>query len=45
MTFGGGSGGAGIGQVFAWTVKINGNGNITETYDPSQRPWLQGLSN
>jgi Flp pilus assembly protein TadG len=45
MTFGGGSGGAGIGQVFAWTMKINGNGTITETYDPAQRPFLQGLIN
>jgi Flp pilus assembly protein TadG len=45
MTFGGGSGGAGIGQVFAWTVTVNGNGTVTETYDPAQRPFLQGLIN
>jgi Flp pilus assembly protein TadG len=43
MSFGGGSGGQGIGQVFAWTMTINGNGSITETYDPGQRPVLQGL--
>jgi hypothetical protein len=45
MTFGGQSGGSGLGQVFAWTMKINGNGSISETYDPSQLPNLQGLIN
>jgi hypothetical protein len=43
MSFGGGSGGQDIGQAFAWTFFINGNGSITETYDPSQIPFLQGL--
>jgi Putative Flp pilus-assembly TadE/G-like len=45
MTFGGGSGGTGLGQVFAWTMKINGNGTVSEAYDPALRPTLQGLIN
>jgi Flp pilus assembly protein TadG len=45
MTFGGGAGGEGIGQVFAWTMFVNGGGTLTETYDPGNIPFLQGLLN
>jgi Flp pilus assembly protein TadG len=34
---------AGVGQVFAWTLTVSGNAGLTETYDPSQLPFLQGL--
>ncbi len=33
----------GVGQVFAWTMTVSGNGTLTETYDPSFIPFLQGL--
>jgi Flp pilus assembly protein TadG len=35
--------GTGVGQVVAWTMLINGNGNVNETYDPSKVPYMKGL--
>ena len=35
--------GTGVGQVVAWTLLINGNGNVNETYDPSKVPYIKGL--
>jgi Flp pilus assembly protein TadG len=34
-----------IGQTLAWTLTINGNGPLRQTYDPSKVPFLQGLYN
>jgi hypothetical protein len=39
----GGGAGSGVGQVIAWTVTFNGNGNVNETYDPTGAPYLKGL--
>jgi hypothetical protein len=36
--------GTGVGQIIAWTLTINGNGNVTETYDPTAVPYLKGLT-
>jgi len=35
--------GTGVGQIVAWTLTINGNGNVNETYDPSNLPYMKGL--
>ena len=35
--------GTGVGQIVAWTLTINGNGNVNETYDPSKVPYIKGL--
>ena len=36
--------GTGVGQVVAWTLLINGNGNVNETFDPTQVPYMKGLT-
>jgi len=35
--------GTGVGQIVAWTLLINGNGNVDETFDPSKLPYMKGL--
>lgn len=44
MQIGGGGGGWGVGQIIAWTMKVNGNGNVNETYDPTKVPYIKGLT-
>jgi putative Flp pilus-assembly TadE/G-like protein len=39
----GGGAGTGVGQIIAWTANFNGNGTVTETYDPSGLPFVKGL--
>src|SRR5256885_3860494 len=29
--------GSGVGQIVAWTLTVNGNGNVNETFDPAKR--------
>jgi Flp pilus assembly protein TadG len=36
--------GTGVGQVVAWTLLINGNGNVNETFDPASVPYMKGLT-
>lgn len=36
--------GTGVGQVVAWTLLINGNGNVNETFDPTKVPYMKGLT-
>jgi predicted outer membrane repeat protein len=36
--------GTGVGQVVAWTLLINGNGNVNETFDPTKLPYMKGLT-
>jgi Flp pilus assembly protein TadG len=36
--------GTGVGQVVAWTMTINGNGNVNETYNPAYLPYMKGLT-
>jgi Flp pilus assembly protein TadG len=36
--------GTGVGQIVAWTLTINGNGNVNETYNPNSLPYLKGLT-
>jgi Putative Flp pilus-assembly TadE/G-like len=36
--------GTGVGQVVAWTLLINGNGNVNETFDGSKLPYMKGLT-
>ncbi len=36
--------GTGVGQIVAWTLTINGNGDVKETYNPSSLPYLKGLT-
>jgi predicted outer membrane repeat protein len=36
--------GTGVGQIVAWTVLINGNGNVNETFDPNSVPYMKGLT-
>jgi Flp pilus assembly protein TadG len=43
MTMTGSACGSGVGQIVAWTLTINGNGNVNETYDPSKLPYIKGL--
>jgi hypothetical protein len=35
--------GTGVGQIVAWTLLINGNGNVIETFDPTKLPYMKGL--
>ncbi len=35
--------GSGVGQIVAWTLLINGNGNVTETFNPNSVPYMKGL--
>ena len=47
MQIGGSGGGWGVGQIVAWTMKINGGGsgaNVTETFDPTRIPVIKGLT-
>ena len=43
MAIGGNGATEGVGQVVAWTMSVSGNGNLTETYDPTALPYLKGL--
>jgi Flp pilus assembly protein TadG len=46
MQIGGSGAGWGVGQIVAWTMKINGGGsgaNVTETFDPTKIPIIKGL--
>src|SRR5205814_6481979 len=36
--------GTGVGQVVAWTLLINGNGNVNETFNPNALPHMKGLT-
>jgi hypothetical protein len=36
--------GTGVGQIVAWTLTINGNGNVNETFNPSAVPYMKGLT-
>ena len=36
--------GTGVGQVVAWTLLINGNGNVNETFNPNALPYMKGLT-
>ena len=35
--------GTGVGQVVAWTLTVNGNGTLNETYNPALLPYMKGL--
>jgi Flp pilus assembly protein TadG len=35
--------GTGVGQIVAWTLLINGNGSVNETFDPTKLPYMKGL--
>ena len=35
--------GTGVGQVVAWTLTVNGNGTLNETYNPNLLPYMKGL--
>ena len=43
MQIGGGGSGWGVGQIVAWTIKINGVGAVNETFDPTKIPIIKGL--
>jgi len=36
--------GTGVGQIVAWTLLINGNGNVNETFNPAYVPYMKGLT-
>jgi hypothetical protein len=36
--------GTGVGQIVAWTLLINGNGNVNETFNPASLPYMKGLT-
>jgi Putative Flp pilus-assembly TadE/G-like len=36
--------GTGVGQIVAWTLLINGNGNVNETFNPASVPYMKGLT-
>ena len=36
--------GTGVGQIVAWTLEINGNGTVNETFDPTKLPYMKGLT-
>mgnify|MGYP001216251270 CR=1 FL=1 len=44
MVLGGTACGSGVGQIVAWTLLINGNGNVTETFNPASVPYMKGLT-
>ena len=44
MQLGGSGCGTGVGQIVAWTLLINGNGNVNETFDPTKLPYMKGLT-
>ncbi|OLD91541.1 MAG: hypothetical protein AUG96_00535 [Chloroflexi bacterium 13_1_20CM_4_66_15] len=44
MTLTGSACGGGVGQIVAWTLTVNGNGNVNETFDPSKLPYMKGLT-
>jgi Flp pilus assembly protein TadG len=44
MVLTGSSCGSGVGQIVAWTLTINGNGNVNETFDPNALPYMKGLT-
>lgn len=43
MSIGGSGSNIGVGQIIAWTLSIQGNGIVTETYDPTYLPYFRGL--
>ena len=44
MVLTGGGCGTGVGQIVAWTLLINGNGNVNETFNPASVPYMKGLT-
>jgi len=44
MVMGGSGCGAGVGQVVAWTLKIDGSGTVNVAFDPTHLPYLKGLT-
>jgi hypothetical protein len=36
--------GTGVGQIVAWTLLINGNGTVNETFNPASVPYMKGLT-
>jgi hypothetical protein len=36
--------GTGVGQIVAWTLLINGNGTVNETFNPASLPYMKGLT-
>ena len=44
MTLTGSACGSGVGQIVAWSLTVNGNGNVNETFDPSKLPYMKGLT-
>jgi hypothetical protein len=36
--------GTGVGQIVAWTLLINGNGIVNQTFNPNQLPYMKGLT-
>ncbi|HEY9287121.1 MAG TPA: pilus assembly protein TadG-related protein [Candidatus Dormibacteraeota bacterium] len=43
MVMAGSACGSGVGQIVAWTLTLNGSGNLNETYSPSAVPYMKGL--
>jgi hypothetical protein len=33
-----------VGQIIAWTVTVNGTGSVQATFNPSQLPYIKGLT-
>jgi hypothetical protein len=33
-----------VGQVIAWTLTVNGSGTLNVTFNPSQLPYMKGLT-
>ena len=44
MVLTGSSCGSGVGQIVAWTLTVNGNGNVNETFNPNALPYMKGLT-
>jgi hypothetical protein len=44
MAMGGSGCGTGVGQVVAWTLKIDGGGTVNVTFDPTKLPYMKGLT-
>ena len=44
MVMGGSGCGTGVGQVVAWTLKIDGSGTVNVAFDPTHLPYLKGLT-
>jgi hypothetical protein len=44
MQISSGGSGSGVGQIVAWTLLLSGGAPINELYNPSQLPYLKGLT-